>query len=407
MLNADKIRKDFPILSQNVNDKPLVYLDSAATSQKPAVVIGELSRYYSKDNANIHRGVHTLAERATALFEGVREKTAKFISASSPKEIVFTQGTTEAINLVAHSWGKANLTSKDTVLLTIMEHHSNLIPWQLLSKELGFKLEFIMVTEDGYLENPEETIRKVKPKLLAFVHVSNVLGTINPVKKLSKVAHKVGATVLIDGAQAVFHTSVNVQSLGADFYAFSAHKMLGPTGVGVLYGRRDLLESMPPFMGGGEMIREVSLDKSTYKDSPHKFEAGTPNIGGVAGFGAALDYISGVGMDGIKTHTGELTAYALDSLSKIDGLRIYGPRNPEDHGPVIAFTVEGIHPHDLATVLDGEGIAIRSGNHCTMPLHKHFDLVATARASFALYNTKEEVDKLAEAVLEAKKVLGA
>lgn len=407
MLNADKIRKDFPILSQNVNGKPLVYLDSAATSQKPAVVIGELSRYYSKDNANIHRGVHTLAERATALFEGVREKTAKFISASSPKEIVFTQGTTEAINLVAYSWGKANLTSKDTVLLTIMEHHSNLIPWQLLSKELGFKLEFIMVTEDGYLENPEETIRKVKPKLLAFVHVSNVLGTINPVKKLSKVAHKVGATVLIDGAQAVSHTSVNVQSLGADFYAFSAHKMLGPTGVGVLYGRRDLLESMPPFMGGGEMIREVSLDKSTYKDSPHKFEAGTPNIGGVAGFGAALDYISGVGMDGIKTHTGELTAYALDSLSKIDGLRIYGPRNPEDHGPVIAFTVEGIHPHDLATVLDGEGIAIRSGNHCTMPLHKHFDLVATARASFALYNTKEEVDKLAEAVLEAKKVLGA
>ncbi len=407
MLNADKIRKDFPILSQNVNGKPLVYLDSAATSQKPAVVIGELSRYYSKDNANIHRGVHTLAERATALFEGVREKTAKFISASSPKEIVFTQGTTEAINLVAYSWGKANLTSKDTVLLTIMEHHSNLVPWQLLSKELGFKLEFIMVTEDGYLENPEETIRKVKPKLLAFVHVSNVLGTINPVKKLSKVAHKVGATVLIDGAQAVSHTSVNVQSLGADFYAFSAHKMLGPTGVGVLYGRRDLLESMPPFMGGGEMIREVSLDKSTYKDSPHKFEAGTPNIGGVAGFGAALDYISGVGMDGIKTHTEELTAYALDSLSKIDGLRIYGPRNPEDHGPVIAFTVEGIHPHDLATVLDGEGIAIRSGNHCTMPLHKHFDLVATARASFALYNTKEEVDKLAEAVLEAKKVLGA
>ena len=407
MLNADKIRKDFPILSQKVNGKPLVYLDNAATSQKPAVVIGELSRYYSKDNANIHRGVHTLAERATALFEGVREKTAKFISASSPKEIVFTQGTTEAINLVAHSWGKANLTSKDTVLLTIMEHHSNLVPWQLLSKELGFKLEFILVTEDGYLENPEETIRKVKPKLLSFVHVSNVLGTINPVKKLSKVAHKVGATVLIDGAQAVSHTLVNVQSLGADFYAFSAHKMLGPTGVGVLYGRRDLLESMPPFMGGGEMIREVSLDKSTYKDSPHKFEAGTPNIGGVAGFGAALDYISGVGMDGIKTHTGELTAYALDSLSKIDGLRIYGPRNPEDHGAVIAFTVEGIHPHDLATVLDGEGIAIRSGNHCTMPLHKHFDLVATARASFALYNTKEEVDKLAEAVLEAKKVLGA
>ncbi|HEB13975.1 MAG TPA: cysteine desulfurase [candidate division WWE3 bacterium] len=407
MLNADKIRKDFPILSQKVNGKPLVYLDNAATSQKPAAVINELTRYYSKDNANIHRGVHTLAERATALYEGVRGKTAKFIGASSPKEIVFTRGTTEAINLVAYSWGKANLTPKDTVLLTVMEHHSNLVPWQLLSKELGFKLEFILVTEDGYLENPEETIRKVKPKLLGFVHVSNVLGTINLVKKLSKVAHKVGATVLIDGAQAVSHTLVNVQSLGADFYAFSAHKMLGPTGIGVLYGRRDLLESMPPFMGGGEMIREVSLDKSTYKDSPHKFEAGTPNIGGVAGFGAALDYISGVGMDGIKTHTGELTAYALDSLSKIDGLRIYGPRNPEDHGAVIAFTVEGIHPHDLATVLDGEGIAIRSGNHCTMPLHKHFDLVATARASFALYNTKEEVDKLAEAVLEAKKVLGA
>jgi len=383
MLDVQEVRKDFPILAQKINGKPLVYLDNAATSQKPTAVIEEVARYYREDNANIHRGVHTLAERATTLYEGVREKVARFVGASNAKEIVFTRGTTEAINLVAHSWGKANLSSKDTVLLTVMEHHSNIVPWQLLSQELGFKLEFIPVTKDGYLEDPEEAIRKFKPKLLAFVHVSNVLGTINPVKKLSKVAHEVGAAVLVDGAQATSQITVNVRSLDADFYAFSAHKMLGPTGVGVLYAKSDLLESMPPFMGGGEMIREVSLRSADYKEPPHKFEAGTSNIAGVVGFGAALNYLLEVGMDDVRQHSQELTSYALEELSRVDGLKIYGPhQGGEDRGAVLAFTVDGVHPHDLATILDQEGIAIRSGNHCTMPLHNHFDLVATARASF-------------------------
>lgn len=403
-MNVKKIRRDFPILSQKVNGHPLVYLDNAATSQKPKQVIEAISNYYRKYNANVHRGIHALAERATAQYEGVREKVAKFVGAASGGEIVFTRGTTESINLIAQSWGKTFLKAGDTVLLTVMEHHSNLVPWQMLSQQTGVNLEFIHLTDDGYLEHPEETIRRVKPKLFSFVHVSNVLGTINPVKKLVKVAHEIGAKVLVDGAQAIPHLPVNVQSLDCDFYVFSGHKMFGPTGVGVLYAKQELLEVMPPFLGGGEMIKEVFLREATYKEPPYKFEAGTPNIAGVIGLGAAIDYLSHLGMEKIRQYEEELTSSALEKLRNVEGLTIYGPKTAGERGGVIAFNVNGIHPHDLATVLDQEGIAIRSGNHCTMPLHDRYGLVATARASFAFYNTEEEVDQLVKAIEGAKKV---
>ncbi len=404
MINVQKIRKDFPILSRRIKGKPLVYLDNAATSQKPKAVIEAVQQYYQGYNANIHRGIHTLAEEATSVYEEARKKVAKFIGAAKPAEIVFTRGTTESINLVAYSWARANLKAGDTILLTVMEHHSNLVPWQLLSQEIGFKLEFINLTDDGYLEKPEETVRRVKPKLLAFTHVSNVLGTINLVKKLVKVGHEVGAMVLVDGAQAVPHFPVNVRSLGADFYAFSAHKMLGPTGVGVLYAREHHLKEIPPFLGGGEMIKEVHLRKAIFNEPPHKFEAGTPNIAGVIGLGTAVDYLSSVGMKEICKYEEELTDYALEKLQKVDKLTVYGPRELVSRGGVVTFNVEGIHPHDLATVLNEEGIAIRSGHHCAMPLHDYLGLTATARASFSLYNTVQEVDELVRAIKEAKKV---
>ena len=404
MINVQKIRKDFPILSRRIKGKPLVYLDNAATSQKPKAVIEAVQQYYQGYNANIHRGIHTLAEEATSVYEEARKKVAKFIGAAKPAEIVFTRGTTESINLVAYSWARANLKAGDTILLTVMEHHSNLVPWQLLSQEIGFKLEFINLTDDGYLEKPEETVRRVKPKLLAFTHVSNVLGTINLVKKLVKVGHEVGAMVLVDGAQAVPHFPVNVRSLGADFYAFSAHKMLGPTGVGVLYAREHHLKEIPPFLGGGEMIKEVHLRKAIFNEPPHKFEAGTPNIAGVIGLGTAVDYLSSVGMKEICKYEEELTDYALEKLQKVDKLTVYGPKELVSRGGVVTFNVEGIHPHDLATVLNEEGIAIRSGHHCAMPLHDYLGLTATARASFSLYNTVQEVDELVRAIKEAKKV---
>jgi len=405
MLKIDQIRKDFPVLGQKINGKPLVYLDSAATSQKPKSVIEALSNYYRKDNANIHRGVHTLAERATAAYEESRRKVAEFIGAAHPREIVFTRGTTESINLVSYAWGRQNLKRGDTVLLTVMEHHSNLVPWQLLAREIGIKLEFIPVTAAGGLEDPEEAIRKIKPKLLSFGHVSNVLGTENPVKKMVRAGHEIGATVLVDGAQAVPHLPVNVQSLGADFYAFSGHKMLGPTGIGVLYAREGILESMPPFMGGGEMIREVHLRKSSYKEPPYKFEAGTPHIAGAIGLGAAVDYLDSLGMENVQKHGAELMAHALEVLGGIEGLTVYGPADPASRSGAVAFTVKGIHPHDLATILDREGIAVRSGNHCTMPLHDHLGVIATARASFSVYTAKEEIDALAAGIGKARKTL--
>lgn len=404
MRNFGEVRKDFPILSQKVNGKPLVYLDNAATSQKPAAVIEAISTYYREYNSNIHRGVHTLAEKATQVYEGAREKVARFVGAQ-PSEIVFTRGTTESINLVAYSWGDQFLKAGDTILLTIMEHHSNLVPWQLLAARKKLNLEFIHVTEDGLLENPEETILRVKPKLLAFVHVSNVLGTINDVKKLVKLGHQMGAKVLVDGAQAVPHLPVDVQSLGVDFYAFSGHKMLGPTGVGVLWGREELLNKMPPFQGGGEMIKEVYLRESKFKDPPHKFEAGTPSIAGVVGLGVAVDYLTQVGMAKVRDYEEDLTAYALEKLENLEGLTIYGPRSPAQRGGVVSFNVAGLHPHDLATILDEEGIAIRSGNQCAMPLHNRLGIVASARASFSLYNTKEEVNLLVGAINKAKEIL--
>jgi len=404
MVDLTKIRADFPILSRKVNGHPLVYLDNAATTQKPKSVIETISNYYETLNANVHRGVHRLAEEATAKYEDSRKKVAKFIGASSPREIVFTRGTTEAINLVAYSWGEANLKAGDTILLTIMEHHSNLVPWQLLAQRKGLHLDFIPVTKAGYLKDPERMIRKFRPKLFAFVQVSNVLGTINPAQDLIRVAHEVGATVLVDGAQAVSHLPVRVKELDCDFYAFSGHKMLGPTGIGVLFSKTALLEEMPPFLGGGEMIKEVFLRESRYAEPPYKFEAGTPDIAGVVGLGAAVEYLSGLGMEVIRQLEEELVSYAEARLAKVKGLMIYGPRRPADRGGVIAFNVEGIHPHDLATVLDQDGIAIRSGNHCAMPLHERLGVVASARASFALYNTKEEIDLLVEGIERAKKV---
>lgn len=404
MTGIKELRQDFPILSQKIHGKPLVYLDNAATSQKPAAVIEAIANYYREYNSNVHRGVHTLAEKATQAYEDAREKVARLVGAQ-PSEIIFTRGTTESINLAAYSWGEQFLKAGDTILLTVMEHHSNLVPWQLLAARKKLNLEFIHVTDDGLLENPEETIHRVKPRLLAFTHVSNVLGTINAVKNLDKVAHSIGAAVLVDGAQAVPHFPVNVVDLDCDFYAFSSHKMLGPTGVGVLYAKEDILGQMPPFLGGGEMIKEVYLRESKFKDPPHKFEAGTPNIAGVIGLGAAVDYLTRVVMIKVRNHEEELTAYALAKLGELPGLMIYGPKNAEQRGGVVSFNVEGVHPHDLATILNEEGIAIRSGNHCAMPLHDRLGVIASARASFSLYNTKEEIDLLAEGIREAKKVL--
>ncbi|MEX0587558.1 MAG: cysteine desulfurase [Patescibacteria group bacterium] len=405
MLDAQKIRADFPILSQKVHGKPLVYLDSAATSQKPVAVIEALKNYYERDNANVHRGVHALAERATAAYEGAREKVAKFIGAKN-NEIVFTRGTTESINLAAHSWGEKFLQAGDTVLLTLMEHHSNLVPWQMLAERKKINLEFIHVTEEGILEEPEETIRRIRPKLLALTHVSNVLGTINPIRDLIRFASTLDPKpyTLIDGAQALPHLPVNVGDLDCDFYAFSSHKMFGPTGVGVLFAKEKILKEMPPFMGGGEMIREVYLRESKFKEPPHKFEAGTPNIADVIGLGAAVDYLTAIGMENVMVHDRELAGYALEKLAGVNGLAIYGPRDSSRRSGAVSFNVAGIHPHDLATVLDEEGIAIRSGNHCAMPLHDRLGVVASARASFALYDTEEEVDLLIEGIGKAQNI---
>ena len=406
MLNVQKIRRDFPILRREVHGKPLVYLDNAATTQKPKSVIDSISSYYETSNANVHRGIHALAEEATAAYEGARSKVAEFIGTRNPAEIIFTRGTTEAINLAAYSWGEKFLKKGDTVLLTLMEHHSNLVPWQLLAQRKGLNLEFIPVTAEGYLEDPEGMIRRLRPKLVAFTHVSNVLGTVNPVRKLIEFAQTLNPRpyTLIDGAQAMAHLPVNVAELGCDFYAFSSHKMMGPTGVGVLWGKKEILEEMPPFLAGGEMIREVFLRESTFKDIPHKFEAGTPHISGVIGLGAAVDYLSALGMENIRRSEEKVLEYAFKKLEAVPGLTIYGPRNPADRGGVIAFNVAGIHPHDLATVLDQDGVAIRSGNHCAMPLHTHFKINASARASFAFYNTAAEVDVLTESIEGAKKV---
>lgn len=406
-LDINRIRQDFPILKRDVHrDVGLIYLDSAATSQKPDHVIQAMDDYYRNSNANIHRGIHVLAEEATSLYENSRERIAKFINAHKAKEIIFTRNTTESINLVAYSWARTNLDEGDVIILTEMEHHSNLIPWQILAQEKNVRLEFIPVTEDGLLDLDEyKKLLQLKPKLVGFVHMSNVVGTVNPAKEMISQAHDAGALTVIDGAQAVPHFVVDVQDLNADFYAFSSHKMLGPTGIGILYGKQELLEAMPPFLGGGDMIKRVELRSFTKNDLPHKFEAGTPAIAEVIGLGAAVDYLSEIGMETVAAHEREITIYAMERLEEVPGVWVFGP--PADkRGGVAAFTFEGIHPHDVSQILDREGIAVRAGHHCAMPLHEKFNINATARASFYIYTNKEDIDSLIEGLYKVKEIFG-
>ena len=403
-IDVESIRRDFPIFTRKVNGKPLVYLDSAATSQKPDGVIESMNDYYRRYNANPHRGVYAISEEATAAYESARQKVATFIQAPSPKEIVFTRNVTEAINLVRYSWGRANVRAGDRILLTEMEHHSNLVPWQLLAREVGAQLDFLYIDDDGLLRL-EDLDRKLEgARLVAFTHQSNTLGTINPVKAVTQAAHRAGALVLVDGAQAVPHMAVNVADLGIDFYGFSGHKMCGPTGIGVLWARRALLEAMPPFMGGGDMIKRVRLQEATWNDLPWKFEAGTPSVAEGIGLGAAVDYLCGIGMDRVRAHERTLVEYALEKLQDVPGIRLYGPADSEIHGGAVSFSLPNVHPHDLATLVDREGIAIRAGHHCTQPLMERLGVPATSRASFYIYNRPAEVDQLVEAIEKAQKV---
>ena len=406
-LNIIKIRQDFPILSREIHPGvPLVYLDSTATAQKPVAVIEAMNDFYRHSNANIHRGIHILAEEATALYERGREQVAKFIHAPAAKQVVFTRNASESINLVAYTWGRANLKSGDVIVLTEMEHHSNLVPWQILAAERGVRLEFIPVSDDGLLDlDVYRKLLEQNPKLVAFTHMSNVLGTITPAAEIIRLAHAASAITLVDGAQSVPHIPVDVQALDVDFLAFSAHKMLGPTGIGALYGKTTLLEAMPPFLGGGDMIKAVHLRSFTPNSIPHKFEAGTPAIAEAVGFGAAVEYLAGVGMEAVAAHEQEVIAYALERLEEIPGMRVLGP-SADKKGGVAAFVVEGVHPHDVAQILDHYGVAVRAGHHCAQPLHEKFGLPATTRASFYLYNTLEEVDKLVKAIYQVKKIFG-
>jgi cysteine desulfurase/selenocysteine lyase len=407
VIPIEKILSDFPVLHQEVHPgKPLVYLDSAATSQKPIQVIQAMDEYYRKTNANIHRGIHVLAEAATADYEGARQKVATFINAAKPREIIYTRNATESINLVAYSWGRKNLNKDDLVVLTEMEHHSNLVPWQIIAEEIGFEIAFIPVTEEGLLDM-EAYVRLLerKPKLVSFMHMSNVLGTINPAADIISKAHDAGALTLVDGAQSVPHFAVDVQALDADFYAFSSHKMVGPTGMGILYGKEALLEEMPPFMGGGDMIKRVTLEGFTANSLPHKFEAGTPAIAEAVGLGAAVDYLSSIGMDAIQAHEHILTEYALERLAEVPGVWVFGP-DADKKGGVASFTMQGVHPHDISQIVDAEGVAVRAGHHCAMPLHEKFDIPATARASFYLYNTTADIDKLVESLYNVKQIFG-
>jgi cysteine desulfurase/selenocysteine lyase len=405
ILDVLKIRADFPVLKREIHPGiPLVYLDSTATSQKPSVVLDAMDGFYRCCNANIHRGVHTLAEEATGAYEIARQRVAEFIGSPSPRQVIFTRNTTESINLVAYTWGRANLKSGDVVVLTEMEHHSNIVPWHILAAEKNLRLEFIPVTEDGLLDlDVYQDLLKLRPKLVSFTHMSNVLGTVTPAAEIIRLAHATGAVVLVDGAQSVPHRPVNVQTLDCDFLAFSAHKMCGPTGIGVLYGRKELLEAMPPFLGGGDMIKRVHLRSFSPNEIPYKFEAGTPAIAEAVGLGAAVSYLNSVGMEAIAAHEQEIIAYALDRLEEIPGVSIFGP-SAKYKGGVASFMLKDVHPHDIAQILDGQGIAIRAGHHCAMPLHEKFGIPASARASFYLYNTKEEVDKLVEGIYKVKLV---
>ncbi|MBC1979059.1 cysteine desulfurase [Listeria marthii] len=407
MIDIQKIRADFPILDQEINEKPLAYLDNAATSQKPKQVIEALTHYYQFDNANVHRGVHTLAARATDAYESARSKVAKFIHAREVAEIIFTRGTTSAINLVADSYAEANIEAGDEIVISYLEHHSNLIPWQQLAKRKGAVLKYIELEEDGTIsvDQAKKAIGE-KTKIVALAHVSNVLGTITPIKEIAALAHKFGAVILVDGAQAVPHMEVNVLDLDADFYAFSGHKMMAPTGIGALYGKRELLDAMEPTEFGGEMIDFVELYDSTWKELPWKFEAGTPIIGGAIALGAAMDYLAEVGLENIHAHEQALASYAIEEMSKIEGITIYGPKDASKRCGLVTFNLEGAHPHDIATILDEDGVAIRAGHHCAQPLMKWLDVSSTARASFYIYNTKEEIDALIDGLKLTKEYFG-
>lgn len=407
-IDIERIRADFPILARETRPSvPLVYLDNAATSQKPLPVIEAMDQYYRHENANIHRGIHRLAEEATEKYESARRKIARFVGAGSWREIIFTRNTTEALNLLARTWGRANLKEGDRVLLTEMEHHSNIVPWQMLAAEMGIELDFVPVTEEGLLDMEAfERLLGQEPKLVGLTQMSNMLGTINPIVEMATRAKQAGAVVLVDGAQSVPHIPVDVQALGVDFLAFSAHKMLGPTGIGVLYGREELLQEMPPFLGGGDMIKRVELGGFTVNDLPWKFEAGTPPIAEGIGFGAAIDYLEGIGMEAVHAYEQALTAYALERLEEVPGVRVYGP-GADQKGAVTSFTMEGLHPHDVAHILDDAGIAVRAGHHCAMPVHLRFGIPATTRASYYIYNTFDEVDRLIEALYRVKEIFQA
>jgi cysteine desulfurase/selenocysteine lyase len=406
-LDVEKIRLDFPILKREVHPGiPLVYLDSTATTQKPIQVIQAMDDYYRSYNSNVHRGVHTLAEEATGAYEASRQRVASFINARSSREVIFTRNTTESINLIALTWGRTHLQEDDMVILTEMEHHSNLVPWQMLVAEKGIQLEFIPITTDGLLDlEIYKKLLEQMPRLVSFTHMSNVLGTINQAKKIIQMAHQAGAVTIVDGAQSVPHFPVDVQDLDADFLAFSSHKMCGPTGLGVLYGKLDILNDTPPFLGGGEMIKRVLLRSFIPNELPHKFEAGTPAIAEAIGIHAALDYIDNVGMDKIATYEREIITYALERLVEFPGIHLLGPE-ARYKGGVAAFTFDGVHPHDVAQVLDQSGIAVRAGHHCAMPLHEKYNIPATTRASFYLYNTIDEVDRLIEGLYNVKKFFG-
>lgn len=406
-LDVAAIRAQFPVLSRETRPGvPLIYLDSAATSQRPISVIEAVDDFYARHNANIHRGIHRLAEEATAEHEAARRKVGEFVGVRSTREIIFTRNTTESINLVANSWGRANLGPGDHVLLTEMEHHSNIVPWQMLAAERGFELDFTPVDDQGRLDMVAfEKLLQRGPKLAGFTHMSNMLGTINPVERLTELAHAAGALVLIDGAQSVPHLPVDIPAIGADFYAFSGHKMCGPTGIGVLYGREALLEAMPPFLGGGDMIKRVELGSFTTNELPYKFEAGTPAIAQAIGLGAAVDFLQSVGMQAVHAYENALIERALERLAEVPGLRVYGPLDGP-RGGVASFTFEGVHPHDVAQMLDSEGIAVRAGHHCAMPIHEKFGIPATTRASFYLYNTMEEIDRLIEGLYKVKEIFG-
>jgi len=403
ILDAARIRQDFPVLWQRVHDRPLVYLDNAATSQKPHAVLDRLMRYYREENANIHRGVHTLSVAATDAYDAARERVRQFINAADVREIVFVRGTTEAINLVAATYGRVHVGAGDEVVISEMEHHSNIVPWQMLCEEKGARLRVIPMTDDGELQlDAYARLLGPRTRLVAVTHVSNALGTINPIEEIVRLAHERGIPVLVDGAQAVAHMAVDMQAIGCDFYAFSGHKVFGPTGIGVLYGRASLLEAMPPYQGGGDMIRSVTFERTLYADTPQKFEAGTPNISGVVGLDAAIAYLSDIGLDRVAAYEHELLAYGTEALSRIDGLRLTGTARRK--AGILSFVIDGIHPHDIGTILDRAGIAIRAGHHCCQPLMARLGVPATARASLACYNTREDIDALVSSIRTAKAV---